>query len=151
MGPGVSPATGVGDSESVSSIDDCSMVGAYVEVVGLGDSPATFVGDSDSDGVSVASINDGFSAGAYVGVYESSREDAGAIDGFFVGISIVSFPPPTSSDVGLYVGGIDSTSPVGDVGVYVGKVGKLDVTFEAIAGDSDDGRDDGIAVGSIEG
>ena len=44
-----------------------------------------------------------------------------------------------------------SPSPVGGVGVYVGNVGKLDVTFEVIAGDSDDGRDDGSAVRLILG
>ena len=101
VGSGVSSATDVGDSESVSSIDDGFLVGADMGVVGLGDSPAIFVGDSDSDGDFVSSIDDGFSAGAYVGVYESSLEEAGAFDGFFVGVSVVSFPPPSSTDVGL--------------------------------------------------
>lgn len=100
VGSGVLSATDVGDSESVSSIDDGFLVGADMGV-GLGDSPATFVGDSDSDGDFVSSIDDGFSAGAYVGVYESSSEEAGAFDGFFVGVSVVSFPPPSSTDVGL--------------------------------------------------
>jgi hypothetical protein len=62
VGSGVS--SDVGDSDSVSSIDDGFLVGADVGVVGLGDSPETFVGDSDSDGDFVSSINDGFSAGA---------------------------------------------------------------------------------------
>ena len=44
-----------------------------------------------------------------------------------------------------------SPSPAGGVGIYVGKIGELDVTFEAIAVDSDDGRDDGSAVRLILG
>jgi hypothetical protein len=101
--------------------------------------------------VGVSSVDDGFSAGAYVGVYEPSSEEAGAFDGFFVGMLVFSFPPPSSSNVGLLVGVFVSPSSVGDVGVYVGKVGKLDVTFEAIAVDSDDGRDVGSADGLILG
>jgi hypothetical protein len=97
--------------------------------VGSGDLPATYVGDSD----------DGFSTGTDVGVYESSSEEAGAIVGFFVGISVVSFPPPSSSDEG-------------GVGEYVGVYdGEFDVMFAAIGDGSDDGRDDGIAVGLILG
>ena len=49
----------------------------------------------------VSSVDDGFSADAYVGVYESSSEEAGAFNGFFVGVWVVPFPPPSSSDVGL--------------------------------------------------
>ena len=78
----------------VSSIDDGFSAGAYV---GVYESSSEEAGAFDGffDGIFV---DDGFSAGAYVGVYESSSEEAGA---FVVGISVFSFPPPSSSEVGV--------------------------------------------------
>jgi hypothetical protein len=84
VGSSVSPVlTDVGDSESAGAavgVDEPSPVGESV--------PPAAVGDSDSE-----------SAGGAVGVGESSPVGKNA--GFFVGIVVVSFPPPSLSGVGL--------------------------------------------------